>query len=91
MMEMAKFSVRKEAAKDAGDQVTAYRKYKHLVLRAKDHQWSNDQIISELEAEKKRIVEDDRKGDALFMEGLNSAKVAHMNAIAAVIAELRDA
>lgn len=89
MTHIAHTLARQTASKEAGNMVTSYRRYHEIATLALTRGVSRPDIIRELEAERARIDQDSRQGDAIYNHGIRNAKTSCQNAIALVIAELR--
>lgn len=89
MEHIAETLVRKEAADAARNTTTAYAKYREKAEKAMTAGYTVPEIVSALEAEIKRIEQDHRPGDPLFLHGVNNAKFACISSISVLICELK--
>jgi len=82
--------VKKQLAEEAADRNTSYRRYMHMIEAARRNGYSEERIVAELEAEKERILKDQREGDdPLFQQGVHNAKVACLSSIELILSELK--
>lgn len=80
---------RRLAANEAANVHTSYRRYKDKVEYAKEHGYSNREIIDELFREQDVIRQAQHEGiDPIFKEGVKNAKESCIKAIDTIIEEL---
>jgi hypothetical protein len=79
---------RKKAVVEASYVDPTLKKYRNSVDLYVSHGYSKPQIIAELLAEKERILGDNRKGDAIFHQGLANVKNSCVKAIDLIVSEL---
>jgi hypothetical protein len=83
--------IKKQLAEKAKD--SSYEKYKKKVEAAIREDYSNVEIISELEFEMKRIeaaTHENESNDPIFKQGVENAKASCLNAIQTIISELKE-
>jgi hypothetical protein len=81
--------IKKQLACMAGNEQTAYAKYKNKVDFALAAKVKESEIIEELNREIETIEADKRDGDPIFQEGIHNAKTACISAIRLLISELK--
>lgn len=89
MAHIAQTLIRQQEAHEAYNPKSSYEKYTELVDNALKQGFTTEQIIAELEMEKKKIFNDQREGDAIFKSGFANVKASCLNALALIISELK--